>query len=177
MIFPFKNRVHVLAMPPNTKMENRVKSVPWDTRSILYVWKRLEQQAFKRIVSFQAKTLSFYNIGTTIIDISKYIYIYYNGYSHHTKYMEGASRIAHRYTLAPELPRLGLNLDPAFNHHRGVSQAGCLINVCAVPRMDVNLGIPSAGISWWTLKIPRCPSRRVSELLQASWMIIPKFLP
>jgi len=32
--------------------------------------------------------------------------------------------------------------------------------------MDVQLGVPSASISWWTIKIPRCPSRRVGELLQ-----------
>uniref|UniRef100_A0A8C4NH39 Homeobox domain-containing protein n=2 Tax=Eptatretus burgeri TaxID=7764 RepID=A0A8C4NH39_EPTBU len=30
--------------------------------------------------------------------------------------------------------------------------------------MDVKLEDPSAGISWWTLKIPRCPSRRVGIL-------------
>ena len=35
--------------------------------------------------------------------------------------------------------------------------------------MDVKLGVLSAGISWWTLKIPRCPLQRVGKLLQALW--------
>ena len=34
------------------------------------------------------------------------------------------------------------------------SQAGRFTNVCAVPRVDDKLGVPSAGITWWTLMIP-----------------------
>ena len=44
-------------------------------------------------------------------------------------------------------------------------------NVCAVPQMDVKMGVPSASISWWTLKIPRCPSWRWGELLPAATTI------
>ena len=59
-------------------------------------------------------------------------------------------------TFASELSSLGLNFGPATNSHPGVSQAGRGINVCAVPRMDATLqGIPSTGVSWWTLQIPR----------------------
>ena len=50
-------------------------------------------------------------------------------------------------TLASKLSSLGLNPDPAMNCHPDVSQAGWFIDVCAVPRMDVKLGVPSAGIS------------------------------
>ena len=42
--------------------------------------------------------------------------------------------------------------------------------------MDVKLGVPSADISWWTLKIRRCPSRKVDELSPALWTNY-KFLP
>ena len=31
--------------------------------------------------------------------------------------------------------------------------------VCAVIRIDVKLGVPSASVHWWTLKFPRHPSR------------------
>jgi len=44
-------------------------------------------------------------------------------------------------TLVPELSHLGLNPDTAINCHRGVSQIGKGINVCAVLRMNVQLGI------------------------------------
>ena len=57
-------------------------------------------------------------------------------------------------TLNSELSSLGLNLGPAINSHPAVSQAGAFINVCAVPRMDVKLGVPSAGMNWLMLKIP-----------------------
>ena len=50
-------------------------------------------------------------------------------------------------TLASKLSRLGSNPDPAINCHPGVSQAGLFINVCAVSRMDVKLGMLAAGIS------------------------------
>ena len=53
-----------------------------------------------------------------------------------------------------KLSSLGLNPDPAINCHLGVSQAGWFINVCAVPWMDVKLGITSADISYWMLMIP-----------------------
>ena len=43
---------------------------------------------------------------------------------------------------------LDLNSDPAINGHPGVSQAGRFINVGAILRMYVELGVPSAGISW-----------------------------
>ena len=43
------------------------------------------------------------------------------------------------HTLASKLSRLGLNTVPAINCHSGVSQAGWLINVCVVPRMDIKL--------------------------------------
>ena len=52
------------------------------------------------------------------------------------------------HRMASELYRMGLNLGPATNTHPGVSQAGLFINVSAVPRMDVKLGIPFASISW-----------------------------
>lgn len=38
----------------------------------------------------------------------------------------------------------------------GVSQAGRCITKCFVLRMDVKLGVPSAGICWWTVNIKRC---------------------
>ena len=58
-------------------------------------------------------------------------------------------------TLASELSSLGLNPDAAINCHRRVSQTGKGINVCAVLQMNVQQGIPSYSISWWTLKTPR----------------------
>ena len=70
-------------------------------------------------------------------------------------------------TFASKMSRLGLNPDPAINCHPSVSQAGPFINVCAVPRIDIKLDVPSAGISWWTLKIPLCPSQREGELSPA----------
>jgi len=36
--------------------------------------------------------------------------------------------------------------------------------MCAIPQMDVKMGILSASISWWTLKIPRCHLQRVGDL-------------
>ena len=59
-------------------------------------------------------------------------------------------------TLDSELCSQGLNVARAINCRPGVYHAGQSINVCAVPRMDVKLGVLSAGISWWTLSIPRC---------------------
>ena len=38
--------------------------------------------------------------------------------------------------------------------------------VCADSRMDVKLGVLSAGIHWWMSKIPLCPSQRVRECLR-----------
>uniref|UniRef100_A0A8C4R5Q7 Uncharacterized protein n=1 Tax=Eptatretus burgeri TaxID=7764 RepID=A0A8C4R5Q7_EPTBU len=55
---------------------------------------------------------------------------------------------------APELSSLRSNLGPATNCHSGVSQAGQYTNKCAVRRTDVTLGVLSASLSWWTLKIP-----------------------
>jgi len=49
-------------------------------------------------------------------------------------------------TLTYKLSSLGLNRDPAINHHPGVSQAGRFISACAVPRIDIKLGVPSAAI-------------------------------
>ena len=72
-------------------------------------------------------------------------------------------------TLTSKLSRLGWTHDPALNCHPSVSQAGWYINTCAIPGMDIKLGVPSAGISWWTLKIPWCPSRKVGELSPAPW--------
>ena len=40
------------------------------------------------------------------------------------------------HTLTSKLSSLGLNLSPAINCHSGVSQAGCLINVRDVPRIE-----------------------------------------
>ena len=51
----------------------------------------------------------------------------------------------------------------------GVLQAGWFINVCAVPRMGIKLDVPSAGMNWWTLKIPQCASRRVGKLTPTPW--------
>ena len=72
--------------------------------------------------------------------------------------------------LAHKLLSLGLNPDPAINCHPGVSQTGWFINVSAVPRMDVEAGVPSAHISWWTVKIPWCPLQRVGELSPTPWL-------
>ena len=36
--------------------------------------------------------------------------------------------------------------------------------MCAIPQMDIKLGVLSASISWWTQKIPQCPLQRVGEL-------------
>ena len=33
----------------------------------------------------------------------------------------------------------------------------------------LNWAVPSASISWWTLKIPQCPSWKVGKLLLAPW--------
>ena len=71
--------------------------------------------------------------------------------------------------LGLTLSSLGLNPNPAINCHPGVSPAGWFINVCAIPWIYVELGVPSSGISWWMLKIPRCPLRRVGELSPAPW--------
>jgi len=47
---------------------------------------------------------------------------------------------------------LGLNLEPSINCYPSISQAECFITVCAVRLSDGRLkGVPSAGISWWTL--------------------------
>ena len=56
------------------------------------------------------------------------------------------------YTLVSKLAGLDCHPDSAMNCHPGVSQTGGFIHVCAVLRMDVKLGVPSAGISWWTSK-------------------------
>ena len=55
--------------------------------------------------------------------------------------------------------KLGYKLQPWCFTDRVIHQC-----VGPVSRMDVKLDVPSAGISWWSLKIPRCPSRRVGEL-------------
>ena len=81
------------------------------------------------------------------------------------------------YTLPSELSSFGLNPGLTINCHPGVSQAGRIhISVCAVPRVRVKLGVPSASIGWYLLKIPQCPSRRVGELSSAPWPNY-KFLP
>ena len=66
--------------------------------------------------------------------------------------------------LLSQLSSLGSNPDLAINCHFSVSQAGWFNNLCVIPRTIVKLGVPSGGISRWTLKIPRCPSQRVDEL-------------
>ena len=53
--------------------------------------------------------------------------------------------------------------------HPSVLQAERGINVGAVPQIDVKLGAPSAGSSWWTLKMPWWFSWRVGKLLPAPW--------
>ena len=73
------------------------------------------------------------------------------------------------YTPPLSHPALGSNLGPAPNCHPGVSQARRSVNVCAVPQMDVKLGVSSASIPWWMLKIPWCASQRVDELSLAPW--------
>ena len=70
----------------------------------------------------------------------------------------------------------GLNPNPAINRHPGISQAGWLLNVCAIPPMDDKLGVPSTDINWCTLRIPGRPPRRVGELSPAS-LTNSKFLP
>jgi len=70
--------------------------------------------------------------------------------------------------LSSKFSILGLNPDLAINYHPGVSQAGVIHQcVCRPSDMDVKLGVSSAGITWWALKIQRCPLRRVGELLLA----------
>ena len=59
-------------------------------------------------------------------------------------------------TLASELSRVGLNPDTAINYLAGVLQSWRDIKVCAVPRIDVKLVVPSTSIRWSTLKIPSC---------------------
>jgi len=56
------------------------------------------------------------------------------------------SRIAESYARS-KLSSHGLNPNPAINCHSSVSQAGWFISVCAVPQMDVKLGVTSFGIS------------------------------
>ena len=75
-------------------------------------------------------------------------------------------------TLTSRLSSLGSNLSLAIRCHPGVSLAGWHI-----PWMDVQLGVPSAGIGWWTLNIPWCPPWSVGEILPTPWRNIPKFLP
>ena len=61
------------------------------------------------------------------------------------------------HTLTSKLSNLGSNRDPAMNCYLGVLQAGRFISVFAVHQMVVKLSVPSASISWWTFKMPRCP--------------------
>ena len=49
----------------------------------------------------------------------------------------GWPRDTYTDTLASKLSGLGRNLGPAINCRPGVSQARQLVNVCAVPRMDI----------------------------------------
>ena len=63
-------------------------------------------------------------------------------------------------TLTCELSCRGLHLSQAINCDPGTSQAGQFINVCVIPRKDVQLCLPSAEISW-TLNIQGRLSRRV----------------
>ena len=60
-------------------------------------------------------------------------------------------------TLACDLDNLGLNLGPAINSHPGVSHARKGVDMCAVPRIDVKLGVPSA-----SLKVVDVKDHRVS---------------
>ena len=62
-----------------------------------------------------------------------------------------------------------LNPGPATNCLHRVLQAGWCINVRAVTRMDVKLGVQSASMSWWALKTPKRPSRRVGKPSLAPW--------
>ena len=54
--------------------------------------------------------------------------------------------------VLPKTNHLMLIFPPHYPHYI-LSQEGWFINVCGVPRMDVKLGIPSAGINLWILKI------------------------
>jgi len=69
-------------------------------------------------------------------------------------YVGRAARITGRCTDLPLSSHLCLNFDPAINCHPSVSQARWFINGCAIPEMDVKLGISFASTTWWTLKIP-----------------------
>ena len=61
--------------------------------------------------------------------------------------------------ITSKMSSMGLTLGPAIHCHPGVSQAGWFMNVCAVHRKDVKLGVPSASIRWWMLKIAWCLSQ------------------
>ena len=91
-------------------------------------------------------------------------------YSMKAGWPRGTHTRTHAHTPL-KLSSLGLNLNPNINCHPSVSQAF----VCAVPRMDVKLGVPS-GMSFWMSNISRCPSRRVGERSPAS-QTNSKFLP
>jgi len=84
----------------------------------------------------------------------------------------GAGRMVERYAHPPLTCRTwdGISNHPQNCHHC-VSQPGWFINVC-----EVNLGIRSAGMRWWKLKIPRCPSRRAGKLSPVPWTNY-KFVP
>ena len=63
---------------------------------------------------------------------------------------------------------------PLHEGHRGIFNIHQLmledrtVRLSSIRGMDIKLGVPSAGISWWVLKIPRCHSRMVGELSPAS---------
>ena len=72
-----------------------------------------------------------------------------------------ASRCVQSYVHLSEMMTLVSNQDPAINSHPGVSQARR-----GIERMDVKPGVPSATVTWWMLKIPRCPSGKVADALE-----------
>ena len=81
--------------------------------------------------------------------------------------LTGWPRGTHTPTLASNLSSMDLNLGPAMKYHPGVSQIGLITNVCAVPPMDVQLGVSSTDIRWWMLKIPRVSFSKSKQVIGA----------
>jgi len=73
-------------------------------------------------------------------------------------------------TFASEPFSLVSIVNAALNYP-DVSHPGQYISACAIPRMDVKrLSIPTAGISWWMLKISSYRSPKIVKLLPTPWL-------
>ena len=60
---------------------------------------------------------------------------------------------------------LGSIPEPTTNCRIGVSQARCHISKCGISLMGIKPGVPFAAISWWTLKISRCLSAKIRQVI------------